>query len=235
MKSSDKQLEERGYITEGQLCSFLEIPLLELHDLLKNKSAVMRTIAATILGKRNEIESIEYLCNALVVEKKLYSKIAICDALASYGADSMNHLIPLLGTIGNNQHKKIEAVDLNKKSYPLPRDIVARIIIRIGPAALPFLEDILQNGVYNQQVEAIEAIGHIAFNYHVYTSEALLFQVAQENQQDEFLQWKVVRAMQSFISDAAETFLRIKLNQCENVVIIEEAKRSLRQIKLHRM
>jgi hypothetical protein len=81
-------------------------------------------------------------------EKKLYTKIALSEAIAEYGVLSLKYLIPLLGKIGKNQHKKVALVDINKKSYLLPRDIAARIIIRIGKPALPFLEEILVSGAY---------------------------------------------------------------------------------------
>jgi hypothetical protein len=89
------------------------------------------------------------------MKKKLYTKIAICEAIEAYGVSSLPYLVPLLGKIGNNQHKKAGFYDLDKKSYPLPRDIAARIIIRIGEPALPLLEDILLNGTISGKLKLL--------------------------------------------------------------------------------
>jgi hypothetical protein len=96
-------------------------------------------------------------------EKKLYTKIALSEAIAEYGVLSLKYLIPLLGKIGKNQHKKLLWLISIKKSYPLPRDLAARTIIRIGEPTLPFLEEILVSGTYAQKIEVIDAIGHIVF------------------------------------------------------------------------
>ena len=37
-------------------------------------------------------------------------------------------MVEYLGQIGNNQHKVLPTNGFNKKSYPLPRDIIARTL-----------------------------------------------------------------------------------------------------------
>lgn len=138
-------------------------------------------------------------------------------------------MIPLIGKIGTNQHKKIDLIDIKKKSYPLPRDIVTRIIIRIGSEALPFLENVLVNGTYEQKIEIIDAIGHIAFNYNDYRSENVLLNT-YANSNDELIKWKIIRAFQSFNSKEIIMILK-EVKNSNNLVLKEEAKRSLIQIE----
>jgi hypothetical protein len=71
------------------------------------------------------------LCRQLAVEKKLYTKIALCESLAARAELSIEPLIELLGRIGKNQETKIPERGFYKVSYPLPRDIAARIICRL--------------------------------------------------------------------------------------------------------
>jgi hypothetical protein len=85
-----------------------------------------------------------------------------------------------LGTIGKNRHNKIEIIDIHKKSYPLPRDIVGRILIRIGPQVFPELKRItLEDKNINQTMEAIDVIGHITWNYKNYEMENILTEYRQ--------------------------------------------------------
>ena len=49
-------------------------------------------------------------CELIKKEKTLYTKIELQKALVKYGEKSILHLIPLLGTIGNNQHKEIKII-----------------------------------------------------------------------------------------------------------------------------
>ncbi len=114
---------------------------------------------------------------------------------------------------------------------PLPRDIVARIIIRIGPSALPFLENILHSGTYIQKLEAIDAISHITFNSNDFRSASTLLNSLKEHSNDEFVVWKIIRAFQAFRSTLIISQLTDIINTNKNTILIKEAKRSLRQIE----
>jgi hypothetical protein len=167
----------------------------------------------------------------LAKEKKLYTKLEICDKLTTYGIVSLPYLLPFIGKIGNNQLKKPSLVDLNKQSFPLPRDIIARVIIRIGPQALPELEKILGKGDNCQIYEVIDIIGHIAYNYHNLRSEEILFKLLHSKRENEMIQWKVIRAFQAFPSSAVAGFLSEFIKDCTDDLMLEEARRSLFQIR----
>lgn len=229
MKSNLKQLQNRGFVTGETLDEYRSLSNDALLDLLNSKNAAERTTAAKILGERKIPGSLPFLCESLKTEKKLYTKIAICEAIEKFGTGALKYLLPLVGKIGTNQHKKIDLIDLRKKSYPLPRDIVTRIIIRIGPPALPYLENILEDGTAEQKTEIIDAIGHIAFNHDDYRSKNVLLN-AYNNTDDELLKWKIIRAFQSFDSKEIKMILEELLNS-NNVIFREEAERSLMQIK----
>lgn len=229
MKSNIDQLHKRGYVTVEELDEYRSLSDNEISDFLKSENAVERTIGAEITGERKIPDSLPLLCELLKTEKKLYTKIAVCKAIEKYGTGSLKYLLPLVGKIGSNQHKKADLIDLKKKSYPLPRDIAARIIIRIGPMALPYLERIIETGTIEQKVEIIDVIGHIAFNHNDYRSKNVLLN-AYNNTDDELLKWKIIRAFQSFDSEEIKIILDELING-NNKVFREEAKRSLMQIE----
>ena len=71
---------------------------------------------------------VDKLCHQLAIEKKLYTKIALCETLAECAELSIEPLIGLLGRIGKNQETQIPEIGFYKVSYPLQRDIAARTI-----------------------------------------------------------------------------------------------------------
>lgn len=231
MKSTLYQLKQRGFIQEIPP-HVLNISNNDLVTLLNHKEAVNRSMAAMIIRERKNKELLPLLCQALMNEKKLYTKIAICKAIESFGTYALEYLIPLLGAIGNNQHKKIQIVDINKKSYPCARDISARVICRIGSEALPSLEKVLQSGSYKQKLEAIDAIGHIVFNFCDYRSEEKLFKLLNDNFSDELIRWKIIRAFQSFKSVKVIRYLRKIVKEKDSEILTKEAQRSLNRIKV---
>jgi HEAT repeat protein len=233
MKSSLEQLKSRGYVVDEELGKYKFVDNDETIRMLKSKSPTTRTSAAKIIGIRKASSLLPLLCNSLKAERKLYSKIAICEAIEGYGVPALKYLLPLIGKIGKNQHKKIGLVDLKKKSYPLPRDIATRIIIRIGEEALPILENILESGNYEQKVEIVDAIGHIAFNFKDQRSEKVLLN-AYKNSNDQLLRWKILRAFRSFNGGEVVKILE-KEKSCDNFIFREEAKRSLAQIEKNLM
>jgi hypothetical protein len=229
LKSSVKHLESRGYVKNGAVDIYANLTDSGLIDLLNSSDAVKRTIAAKIAGNRRTTAMLAPLCETLKIEKKLYTKLAVCEAIGAYGIIAMPYLVPLLGKIGKNRHLKPALVDINKKSFPLPRDIAARIIIRMGNKALPYLEKIISGRSSGSKTEAIDAIGHIAFNSGDTGSEKMLIDLYNENE-DELIRWKIIRAFQSFDGHFATAILK-GMTKSKNVIFREEAKRSLKRIK----
>ena len=70
MKSTEKQLEDRGYFSSKIESEFVERSFDELVELLNSKSAVERTVSARLITKTNNQKSIPLLCLALEKEKK---------------------------------------------------------------------------------------------------------------------------------------------------------------------
>jgi hypothetical protein len=198
MKSSENQLIARGMISKGKELDHVSCSFSDQLMLLKSTQAFERSIAARLLGTSGNPDAVAHLCNALVLEKMLYTKIEICNALSLFGLHSISTLIPLLGAIGSNQHKSVPNNKFGKQSYPLPRDIVARILIRIGPQALPALKEVLEIGSELQISEAIDAIGHISY----YQDDQSCFQMIADCylkfKSNQLIAWKIVRAMSAF-------------------------------------
>ena len=232
MKSTGEQLKNRGFAFEEDIELYKNYGENELLELLHNQDAFKRTIAIRLLSAGLKEKYIPLFCEMLKNEKKLYTKIELQRTLAKYGEKSIPHLIPLLGTIGNNQHRKAEILDINKKSYPCPRDVVGMVLIRIGPEVFHGLKTIiLENKDMNQIPEAIDVIGHITWNYKNYEMENTLVDYFSRNRGNEFLEWKLVRAFQSFNSMKIKTLLENVIKEHKSKIMVTEAKRSINRIE----
>ena len=254
MKSTKTQLHSRGFVFEEDIEPYKDYRENELLDLLYDKDAFKRTISVRLLSKKPKEKYIPVFCEMLKSGEKLYTKLELQSTLKEYGEKALPYLVPLLGTIGNNQHKKIEIVDIKKKSYPCPRDIVAMILIRIGPTVFPELDKLLKEDKERIQInEAIDVIGHITWNFHDYSMGKTLLEYYAKHKNDEFIQWKIIRAFQSFNSEEMIKILKDIIKRHKNKVsaiktadtntiddiemssiskvIAEEAKRSLNRIE----
>ena len=230
-KSTNEQLKNRGFAFDEDILLYQNYTEKELLKLLQDKNAYKRTISIRILSQNPKDEYIPLFCEMLKSKEKLYTKLELQNSLKNYGEISIPYLIPLLGTIGNNQHKKIEIIDINKKSYPCPRDIVAMILIRIGAKVFPALNKILtEDKNANQIHEAIDIIGHITWNFKDYSMEKALLEYYQKHKDNEFIRWKITRAFQSFNSKEIKNILDDLIKTDNNRVIVEEAKRSINRI-----
>lgn len=225
MKSSNKQLKDRGYFSKEIESKFVNCNLKKLTELLKSNCAEERTVAASLLSKTKSTKTIVALCKALETETKLYTKIEISKSLASFGLVSLPFLINLLGKIGNNQHKSLPQKEFKKKNYPLPRDISARIIIRIGKKALPALLEVLKLKNTQTNSEAIDAIGFICFYNNNEKILPNLIECYNNNNENELIKWKLIRAMSSFYK--SKSFLLEENKIINNIRIKQEIKRSL--------
>jgi hypothetical protein len=230
LKTPIEILRTRGFVDECDFDSFSITAQSDICEYLNSNEAHIRTCAVKKIAIENRIDCIDKLCERLRHEDKLYTKIAICDCLAKFGTHSIEPLISLLGKIGENQHKQIGNFDLNKKTYPLPRDISARTLIRIGPSVLPSMARLLATDDLLKITEAIDVIGHVSYVSRNHSLETDILHFYHQND-DVTIKWKILRAFQSFDSERVKNELEKIINDDnENPVMINEAKRSISRI-----
>jgi len=193
--------QKRGLIDSSLSIEFSTLSNKESADLLQSKFSIERTIGATLLGQRKAKEFVERLCEALKSEKALYSKIAICEALISIGKESVEPLSLLLGRIGNNQEIKLPEKYFEKKSYPLTRDIVARTIIRIGESAVDKLIELSATKDNYLLSQIIDTLGGLLHKTNDLKILVRLKMILEENQHNDFLLWKTIRAFSATNSE----------------------------------
>lgn len=230
MKSSSEQLESRGYVSKKQENPFLNEDIDSLISLLNNPIPMNRTLAAQAIAMGKNVNAIPYLYKALQKETKLYSKLAINDALISFGEAAVEEGIKLLGTTGNH-YKSVPKELFKKVNYPLPRDIIVRVLMRIGPDAIPQLVAFLKRGEEKQIAEAIDAIGYITYyneGCNVYNNLIECFNRYSDN---ELILWKIYRALSA--CPQGKNFLEKQLIKETNERLKDEIKRSLLRMKVY--
>ena len=231
MKSTEEQLQKRGYLTNETEQLFEAASFAELLVWLNDSTPTKCTAAARRLGKILNPESIEPLCVALEKEKTLYCKLEICNTLILFGKDVVPHLVQRLGKVDNKQYKAPPKKKFGKKNYPLPHDIFARTLMRIGTDALPELCSVLQSGDTIKISEAIDAIGYICF-YDTQKHQdvaSLLQQCYQKYADNDLIKWKLIRAMSAF--SELLPFLEQQCTRLKSNELKQEAERSIGIIK----
>ncbi len=232
MKSSTDQLKSRGNITREDVESHMNHTRSEWLEMIHSKKAYQRTIAVKLLSEKSEIddEMIQLFLQRLAQEKKLYTKIELCDALAKGGVPAAKLMVHYVGRIGNNQHQALPTKAFNKNSYPLPRDIIARTLAHMNPNILPTLMDVLQTNRLSAIREVVDAIGFMCFYSNLHTnrqiSDALML-CLKNNAHDDVIRWKLVRSFGSF-DDSDVILSLVNIVQSDSKQIIRgEARRSL--------
>lgn len=228
MRSTDRDLESRGFLKEGEEIAFANLTNSHKLELLKSPVPKERTLGARLAKGLGE-PAVSALIAALTVEKKLYPKIEICNTLVALGEVAVKPLIAELGRIGNNQHKDLPNKAFEKDSYPLPRDIVARTLAHIGKKALPDLLSVLVEDDLSRLSEAIDAIGYICF----YSYSPGVFEKLKEchirNASNDLVCWKIFRAMSGCPSGLQ--FLVEQKALCKKSTLLNEIDRSIRLIE----
>lgn len=235
MRSSDIQLRNRGYIYAEDTYDYTDFSKTELLELLKSKEAYKRTIAVNLLSNKYELDNdmINLFCSMLLQEKKLYTKIELCNALLKASVDSAKTMVNYWGFIGNNQYKELPDKEFNKKSYPLPRDIIARTLAHMGVDVLPELTKILKTDNINAIREVIDSIGVICFYSNTHNESVLndLMVCFDKYIENDIVRWKIVRAFEGFNNKVVIDILNNIMESDSKEIIRKEAKRSLGIIK----
>ncbi|PKL67881.1 MAG: hypothetical protein CVV28_03930 [Methanobacteriales archaeon HGW-Methanobacteriales-1] len=236
--------EKRGEINKLDSTPYLDYSTNQLIEMLESHEAQKRTIAATILRDKREKEAIESLAYALKIEKALYSRIAISEALGEMGESAVVPVADLLGQIGSNQETELPKKYFNKKSYPLVRDMAARTLVKIGKPATPYLIEILESeqDIFIKQ-QAIDTLGAIAAKTGDYRSLKPIINcfdnivginqedINSDENLDKVTLWKIIRSLSAFKnSKEAVKCLILVLNSYSDSPLQWESARSLGQI-----
>lgn len=224
-KSSIQQLANRGYIDYLHF-DYNHYDVDTFLSMLQSKTAIERSIAARGLSshvlKRKVVEA---LLEALAKEKALYTKIEITNSLKKGNKITLITMFKYLGKIGNNQYVMLPKQVSKKKTYPLPRDIIARTIGHMNPNLFPYLIDYLPSCPLIQARELIDAIGFMA--YHSSNNNKKAYKVLMkyfEKSDDPVIRWKIVTCFSAFLPLSKE-YLTYLSN--EDDLLGKEANRSL--------
>lgn len=227
MADLEKARQKRGKTDDSFERLYTDKTDAYLIQLLDSADARERTVAAHLLGIRKNTLAVTVLMERLKKEPCLYARISVGDALAEIGEPAIGLLIDNLGRIGSNQHHRLPQKGFYKKSYPLPRDLAARILIRIGAAALPALEEVIQSGHRESALEALDGLGFISFYHQKNRSEPFIIRKWEEAATDELMQWKLVRCMMALPSRQLSEILQRVILTYDQAPLRWEAVRSL--------
>lgn len=233
-KSSEEKLRKRGKFNPEDLIFYQNNSKTQLYRQLHSKTAAERSIAVHLLSKRQieELELTNRLIQILIKEKSLYTKIEICLALQEGKEETAKLLIPYLGKIGENQHKKLPSRSSRKKSYPLPRDIIARTLAKMDTCISPLLHNELKNNDEHMLSELIDSIGFMTFYNNQLASKNHFNKLLNLYNKTEniLIQWKLILSFSSFPINQSKAKLNSIIKENKHPLLVEEANRSLKII-----
>lgn len=228
LKSDLDKIKNRGMALDDDVNLLRDKPIEKIVDYLNSDDPVIRTSAAVNL-KHFADNVCNELLHQLSKEKSLYTKIAICEALQKGNIDTAVKMTAYLGIIGNNQYKKLPKKVSLKKSYPLPRDIIARTLSKMNINIFPVLLDVLKSDDSIKIHEVIDAIGFMVFYNQILSNNdnlKCIIHLMDKYEDDKILIWKCLTCLSSFNLEKSKNILNNFINNEENILSLE-AKRSL--------
>lgn len=236
MRGKLEGLRRRGKINQSDINKYKDLSNDDLFDMMYSKNAVERTVAVNILSKKyiNNIFFANIILDKLCKEKCLYTRIEICKSLEMGDTNIARLMINYLGKIGKNQYLSLPEKVSKKKSYPLPRDLIARTLGKMDTSIFNIL---LEEAVKeNTSIEIIDAIGYMAYYNEELATENNLYKIFNIMTRDIFnklIIYKITTCLSAFnCNKSIEMLNKIKKNY-SNTIIYDEANRSLELISLN--
>lgn len=231
LKSDLERLKNRGMPLEEDVKLLENKSLKELIKCLNDDDAIIRTSAAINLKQYiNKNKVCSSLLSQLYKEKSLYTKIAICETLQNGNIDSAKEMTDYIGKIGDNQYKKLpEKVSL-KKTYPMPRDIIARTLSKMNIDIFPILIDILEGDDLIKIYEVIDAVGFMVFHNKDLSNDKNLnyiINLIKKYKDNKLVVWKCITCLSAFNLEKSKDTLNSFVNNDNKDIFSLEAKRSL--------
>lgn len=236
MKSKSEDLKRRGFVDEDDVKIFNTFTHEQLIDMVNSNNACERTASIRTLVIKYPLDNNEYiriLLNRLSMENALYTKIEICNVLEKGNKRTAEIMCEYLGKIGSNQHKIIPGCVSKKKSYPLPRDIIARSLGNMDKSIISVLIPHLYIDDRSKASELIDAIGYMIF----YNAELVkmeyyhnIMNIFERFVTDDLIIWKIAMCCSAFPLKESKKLIELIKETTTNQTIILEAERSNRII-----
>lgn len=227
MKSTTKALKKRGMATTEEITALSKLSFTELILNLNHTDASIRSAAAVNLQPFIDTAA-DALLTQLQNEQCLYTRIAICESLELGNIETAKKMTAYLGSIGNNQHRILPLKVSAKKSFPLPRDIIARSLGRMDVAVYPALMEVLESNHTKQICEVLDAIGYMVFYNSVLATDEncnKIISLSNRYPENQIILWKMILCLSAFpCRKSVDILLKFEL---EESIIGLEAQRSL--------
>lgn len=227
MKSSEDALRLRGFASKEDKKALEQCSVGALLEALENPVGVIRTAAASCLSTEDPAV-VEALLQQLSREVCLYTRLAICDTLRQGDVATARQMVDWLGKIGDKLYDVPPAKVSAKKSFPLPRDLIARTLGKMEPGILPVLLECLHDGDIKKVSEALDALGYLVFYQRQLASTENVMpvlQVLENHPKHPLLTWKVLLCLAAFPLPASENVLQTYLQ--DRSILGQQARKSL--------
>jgi len=227
MKSTKKQLQSRGELNLEDLTLLEKCSKEQLVEYLYHEQPSLRTASIRLLSKyHNDDDYTQILLTTLKDGQPLYTRMEIQKQLTEYGDIAL--MCSYLGRIGHNQYTHVPQKISEKKSYPLPRDIIARSLAYVSSERFYIFFDILKQLPDFQLREGLDALGFFCFYHPMPINQPVynfLKECLQRYSDDDLIVWKITTCL-SALPQSIQLLQYIRTTY-PHPTIIKEARRSL--------
>ncbi|WP_409200334.1 hypothetical protein [Methanobrevibacter sp. DSM 116169] len=235
MNQKNENLIKRGFFENKDLEEYSKLNEEELINLSKNSTAQKRAIAVNLLNNFNNSNKYSpYFLEILSHEKKLYVRLEIAKSLEKGNIETAKLMIPYLDKIPNKQYKSLPKKVSKKKTYLIPRDLIARILSKMDIAIFPLILELLCSNNLEIISESLDIFGYMVFhNQKLETGSNFkyLTYLFDKYKNNDLILWKITMCLSSFRNNDSISFLKKIKNFTNNEIINLEADRSIFLIK----
>lgn len=212
MKSTKERLLSRGKFFEEDYRIVQNKSEDELIHLTSSHQPQIRSAAVFRLSETASYsnEFVTFLCQLLENEKKIYTRLEICNALSKTPLSKIRIPFSFLGKIGFNRHQTVPEKEFLKRSYPLPRDLIARTFARYDFSILHPAIDFLWLASIEQASELLDLIGFRSFQQEFpgkqnFANAVIIYYL--KHLEIPLLRFKCIRAFSAFPCENVREFL----------------------------
>lgn len=176
----------------------------------------------------------EEILQKIAEEKNLLTRLDLCKVLQQGDEETALLIVKHLGEIGSNQYvkEKLPLFGILKKTYPLPRDVLARTLGKMNPCVFSVIKLAFQYYAKSMEEdvtledsalsELLDAAGYMVFsNQKLANAENIaviddVICLIVQNSEEKFkalICWKYVICLSAFRSEETVDFAKERLSQ----------------------
>ncbi|MDL2292651.1 hypothetical protein LJC17_03590 [Acholeplasma sp. OttesenSCG-928-E16] len=187
--------ESLGYLNKDEIKIASCLSYSKAISFLKGEDTKKRALAAFYFSINFDNKDSKILINSLKNEKKLYVRLYLQRALQKGNKETLNYLVESIPLFFRSPFLK----PTKKKTYPLPRNLIIRIISHMNPNLFLEIKNMYLSSSIKIKEELIEALGFMCYHHFTLQKDDVYdFFLKQIDGNSDILTRRVITALTCF-------------------------------------